>query len=210
VDDGRRTAALCTDLDAVSFAGRSPVAPAVRLRVSAASVLYFQLETDEISDVTKVVGRERELSLAEEFLNSASSRLSVLILEGEPGIGKTTVWWEVIRRAEATGFLVLSCRPALTEAKLSLAAVADLLEPVPQSILETRPDPQRRALDIALLRSDSAGATADRASAGEATGRQIASTDTRGAAGRCGARGAIRRDAAPRAGPSDQQRHGGG
>jgi hypothetical protein len=42
--------------------------------------------------VVSVVGRERELSLAEEFLDSAGERFSVLVVEGEAGIGKTTVW----------------------------------------------------------------------------------------------------------------------
>jgi predicted ATPase len=113
--------------------------------------------------VETVIGRERELSLAEEFVASASSRLSALLLEGEPGIGKTTVWREVIRYAEERGFLVLTSRAAQTEVKLSLAAVADLLEPMPRSIFDTLPDPQRRALDdIALLHADPTGAPADR------------------------------------------------
>src|SRR5438067_13088661 len=111
--------------------------------------------------VANVVGRERELSLAEEFLESASERFAVLVLEGEPGIGKTTLWRECIRRAEERPFLVLSCRPAETEAKLSLSAVADLLEPVPASAFSALPEPQRRALDVALLRAEPRTAVAD-------------------------------------------------
>jgi DNA-binding CsgD family transcriptional regulator len=112
--------------------------------------------------VAKVVGRERELSLAEKFLDSAGGHFAVLVLEGEPGIGKTTVWREVIQRAQERSFLVLTCRPAATETKLSLSAVADLLEPVPELAFDTLLEPQRRALEVALLRADPGNTVADR------------------------------------------------
>jgi len=111
--------------------------------------------------VANVVGRENELSLAEEFLDSAGERFAVLLFEGEAGIGKTTVWREIIRRAQERGHLVLSCRPAETEAKLSLSAVADLLEAVPEAAFSVLPTPQRRALDVALFRADPGNAVAE-------------------------------------------------
>jgi DNA-binding CsgD family transcriptional regulator len=104
--------------------------------------------------VVNVVGRERELSLAEGFLDSAGERFSVLVLEGEAGIGKTTVWREVVRRAGERSFLVLSCRPAETEAKLGLSALGDLLESLPQTSFDVLPGAQRRALDVALFGAD--------------------------------------------------------
>lgn len=125
------------------------------------SRLYVGGGIDKTAGLVNVVGRERELSLAEEFLDSAGERFAVLVLEGEPGIGKTTVWREVVRRAQERSFLVLSCRPAATEAKLGLAAVADLLEPVPETALDALVEPQRRALDVALLRADPGNAVAD-------------------------------------------------
>jgi DNA-binding CsgD family transcriptional regulator len=118
-------------------------------------------ECTRLQGVANVLGRERELSLAEEFLDSAGERFAVLLLEGEAGIGKTTVWREVVRRAEERSSLVLCCRPAQTEAKLSLSAVADLLEPVPEAAFGALPEPQRRALEVALLRADSGNAVAD-------------------------------------------------
>jgi len=124
-------------------------------------VLYVGAGIHKTADVANVVGRERELSLAEGFLDSAGERFAVLLLEGEAGIGKTTVWREVIRRAEERRSLVLSCRPLQTEAKLSLSAVADLLEPVPEAAFGVLPEPQRRALDVALLRADPGNAVAD-------------------------------------------------
>ena len=118
-------------------------------------------ESTRLQGVAKVVGRERELSLAGGFLDSAGERFAALLLEGEAGIGKTTVWREVIRRAQERAFLVLSCRPAETEAKLSLSAVADLLEPVSEAAFGVLAEPQRRALDVALLRADPGDAVAD-------------------------------------------------
>lgn len=109
-----------------------------------------------------VIGREQELSLAGDFLDSAGERFSVLLLEGEPGIGKTTVWREVVRRAEAQGFFVLRSRPAEAEKKLAFSALGDLLEPVGNETLTELPDAQRRALEIALLRADPGDRSVDR------------------------------------------------
>src|SRR6185312_16096529 len=55
----------------------------------------------------RVVERERESALVDGFLAGAALRSAVLVLEGEPGIGKTTVWLAAIRRAEDEGFRVL-------------------------------------------------------------------------------------------------------
>jgi predicted ATPase len=101
-----------------------------------------------------IYGRERELDVGDGFLRSIGDGIKLLRLEGEAGIGKTTVWRELARRAEQLGFRVLSCQPAETEAKLALSALADLLDPVPSKAFVPLPLPQRRALEIALLRSE--------------------------------------------------------
>lgn len=113
---------------------------------------------------TGVVGREGALAEVDAFLKEADDAFSALVLEGEPGIGKTTVWREALRRAEERGALVLSCRPSATEAKLSFAALADLLSPVEEATFAALPAPQRDALEVALLRtSPSGGAPSARA-----------------------------------------------
>lgn len=99
-----------------------------------------------------VVARDRELAFGERFLESASRKASVLVFEGEAGIGKTTIWWEVVRRGREQGFRVLSCRPAETETKFALSALVDLLEGVADDTLAVLTHPQRRALEVALLR----------------------------------------------------------
>jgi DNA-binding CsgD family transcriptional regulator len=98
-----------------------------------------------------VVGRHAELAEVDTLLAEAGERFAALAIEGEPGIGKTVLWREARRRAE-TGFTVLWCRPAEPEAKFSLAGVSDLLSPVPEREYKGLPEPQREALEVALLR----------------------------------------------------------
>src|SRR5262249_26346934 len=66
--------------------------------------------------------------------------------------GKTTIWRQGIALASARGFRVLSCRAAPAEARLSFTALTDLLAPVEPAAFRELPDPQRGALDAALLR----------------------------------------------------------
>jgi DNA-binding CsgD family transcriptional regulator len=108
-----------------------------------------------------VIGRDRELALGDSFLAATETSFATLIVEGEAGIGKTTVWREILRRAHARGLLVLSSRPAAAEARLTLATVADLLEHVPEQALKALPDPQRQAIDIAVFRQDIVGAAVE-------------------------------------------------
>jgi DNA-binding CsgD family transcriptional regulator len=105
-------------------------------------------------DTFGLLGREAELGSVDFFIEQAEEEWSALILEGEAGIGKTTLWREAIRRSTARGFAVLSCRPAEAEVKLSFAALSDLLDPVSDEVFERLPDPQCHALRAALLRAD--------------------------------------------------------
>ncbi len=109
----------------------------------------------------EVVGREAELAAAEHLLGAARARFAGLVFEGEAGSGKSTVWRASIQRAAGSGFAVLSCRPAETEAKLTFSAIADLLESVPDDVVSTLPVPQRRALEVALLERDPEGAAVE-------------------------------------------------
>ncbi len=100
-----------------------------------------------------MVGREAELSTIDAVLRSAHDQFSALTIEGEPGIGKSTLWGEALARAIDTGFKVLSCRATQAETQLALTGVADLLAPVDTATFATLPEPQRHALDVALLRA---------------------------------------------------------
>ena len=101
-----------------------------------------------------LIGREQELARSRDFLTVARERFAVHLLEGEAGIGKTAVFDEIVRRAKAEDVLVLQCRAVQAEAKLTLSAVADLMEGAPASAIESLPGPQRSALEVALLRAD--------------------------------------------------------
>jgi DNA-binding CsgD family transcriptional regulator len=100
-----------------------------------------------------MIGRDRELDAGGRFLESVADGSASLVLDGEAGIGKTTIWREVVGRARARGYRVLSCRPAATEVTLSFAGLADLLDNVDASVLSELPAPQRHALEVALLQA---------------------------------------------------------
>lgn len=100
------------------------------------------------------VGRETEIARLEAFVRDGGGGRA-LLLEGEPGIGKTTLWHEAVARAAGSGRRVLSARPARSEEALPYAALTDLLGPVAgHPALAALPAPQRTALDTALLRAE--------------------------------------------------------
>ncbi len=98
-----------------------------------------------------MIGRERELDAGARFLESLAHGSEGLVLEGEAGIGKTTLWRQLVREAGGHGYHVLSCRPAAAEAKLSFAGLADLLSELDAGVLSGLPTPQRHGLEVALL-----------------------------------------------------------
>jgi DNA-binding CsgD family transcriptional regulator len=75
------------------------------------------------------------------------------VVEGEPGIGKSTVWFEIRERAQGRGYAVLTSQPVQSETELPFAGLLDLLGDS-IDVLETLPAPQRRALEVALARDD--------------------------------------------------------
>jgi ATP/maltotriose-dependent transcriptional regulator MalT len=97
------------------------------------------------------------------FFASATSEPSALLIEGEPGIGKTTLWLEALDQAREQGFRVLSARAAEAESVLAYTALADLLDGVPASAWADLPEPQRYAVDQVLMRADNDTATYQRA-----------------------------------------------
>ena len=104
-----------------------------------------------------VFGRGREVGAVAAFLDALPAGPSGLLLEGETGIGKTTVWMAGVADAAARSYLVLSSRPAESEATLSFAAVGDLMDGVLERVLAELPPPQQDALQVALLLKDPGG-----------------------------------------------------
>jgi hypothetical protein len=82
----------------------------------------------------------------------------VLVVCGEPGIGKSTVWEAGVGLARSRGFAVWPARASEAEAQLSYAGLADLVEGAGPGVLAGLPVPQRRALEVAVRRAEPDGA----------------------------------------------------
>jgi DNA-binding CsgD family transcriptional regulator len=108
-----------------------------------------------------IVGREVELAAVDGVIAAARTSLAALTIEGDSGIGKTTLWREAVARAGREGHLALSCRAAQAEARLAYAALGDLLAPIQPAAFDRLPEPQRRALEIALRRAQPDGTVHD-------------------------------------------------
>lgn len=107
------------------------------------------------------VGRERELELVASLLGERRDGL-VVLLEGEAGIGKTTVWRAALEEARELGYRVLACAAGQAETTLSLTALRDLLDDAFDEVADALPAPQRRALEVTLLREEPRGPPAER------------------------------------------------
>ncbi len=88
--------------------------------------------------------------------------LQLLGYVGDAGMGKTTVLRGLVKAAQRSGTRVFDCRASQAETRLSFAGLADLLRSVGEQELLVLPTPQRRTLDLALLRieADPASVTA--------------------------------------------------
>src|SRR5881396_2015599 len=102
-----------------------------------------------------MVGRESEVETIAAFLRDGSA--SVLVLEGEAGIGKTTLWRAAVEKARGRGYRVLSASAARAETQLSFTAIRDLVDDAFDEISAELPPPQRRALAVTLLREEPSG-----------------------------------------------------
>ena len=111
----------------------------------------------------EIVGRAEELENLGEFLDGIESGPISLVLEGELGIGKTVLWKAGLAVAADRSYRVLVSRPTESEAQLAYAALGDLLEEVPEDALAELPEPQRQALEVALLRREPEGQPSQRA-----------------------------------------------
>lgn len=97
----------------------------------------------------------------DDFLESARRHPAGMLIEGDAGIGKTTMWNTVVQRAAEAGFVVLTARAGQAESGLAHAAVADLLSAVDPEIVDALPDMQRLAAGRVQLRDHAGGRPAD-------------------------------------------------
>ncbi len=86
-----------------------------------------------------------------QFLTRAQAEPAALLVEGEAGIGKTTLLWDAAGTAASQGFVVLSAGGAPTEVRYAYGAIADLLATVDPAVSADLPDEHRAALERVLL-----------------------------------------------------------
>jgi DNA-binding CsgD family transcriptional regulator len=100
------------------------------------------------------LSRPEEAAASSDVLTAASAGPAALLVEGEHGIGKTTLWLEAVDEAVERGFHVLSACPGEAESVYSYATLDDLLSGVDAAVVKGLPEPQRNALDGLLLRAE--------------------------------------------------------
>jgi DNA-binding CsgD family transcriptional regulator len=116
-----------------------------------------------------IVGRTTEIASIATFLDDVPRGPTAIVLEGEPGIGKTVLWARAVDDARRRAYRVMSCRPAGPDAQLSFVALGDLFSADVEPLFETLPEPQHEALDVALLRRHRGGDPPDPCAAAVAT-----------------------------------------
>jgi DNA-binding CsgD family transcriptional regulator len=104
-----------------------------------------------------MIGREHELRLVASFLDGAGPGTHALLLRGEAGIGKSTIWQSALTSAAGRGYRVVVTRPTPAEAGIPFAALNDLLGDLADAVRPELPPPQAAALDVALMRADVGG-----------------------------------------------------
>ena len=100
----------------------------------------------------RVVGRDEELDLVRTFV-AAIHAPKTLVIEGEPGIGKTTLWREGVSAARARGVNILVSRPSAVETRLSFSGISDMLAEVIDMLaiqvkIRTPRRPEQEQLDL--------------------------------------------------------------
>ncbi|HET6735465.1 ATP-binding protein [Mycobacterium sp.] len=103
-----------------------------------------------------MVSREVESRAVADFLAAVPSGPAALVVEGEAGIGKTTVWLAALEQARELGFQVLSTRATSAESVLAYTSLAALLDELDDAAFASLPPPQRLAIDRVLLRASAA------------------------------------------------------
>src|SRR2546425_3952732 len=109
----------------------------------------------------EIVSREEELASLHAFIDGLQGGPAALVLEGDAGIGKSTLWLAGVEYARTQGLRILLSRPAEAERNLAHVGLGDLLEDVLDDVLPALTAPRRRALKVALLRDETSGDPVD-------------------------------------------------
>src|SRR5690348_18037067 len=102
---------------------------------------------------TSLVGREEELSRLRDLVASPYTESRVLLLLGDPGMGKTVLLAEAAREARLAGMRVLAAAGRESEQDLAFAGLHQLLRPVQDRVADL-PARQAEALRGAFAISE--------------------------------------------------------
>ena len=116
---------------------------------------------DSIAGIADLIGRSGEIETVEAIVARARSALASLVIDGDAGIGKTSIWSFALERARRDGARILRSAPAESEQSLTLGGVTDLFSDVGDEELAILPAVQRHALEIAVLRAAPTGQLPD-------------------------------------------------
>ena len=100
------------------------------------------------------VGRTEEIEVLEHFLDELPRGSRSLLIQGEVGIGKTTLLECLKASAVDRSWQVLSTSPVEAELPWEFAALTDLLGTLPRSSVGHLPPVQQQALDVVVFRSE--------------------------------------------------------
>lgn len=98
-------------------------------------------------------GRERELRVIEELLDSVSAGGRALLIRGEAGVGKTAILEAAKSRAASREMSLLAATGVPSETNLPFAGLYELLRPIVERT-ERLPSPQQNALRAAFGLAD--------------------------------------------------------
>ena len=96
-----------------------------------------------------LIGRDTEMAALERWI--ADPWAGLALIEGEAGIGKTSLWRHGCALAAEAGFFVSTSTPAEAERQLVFAGLADLLSPILPKALGVLAPARRAAIEAALL-----------------------------------------------------------
>jgi DNA-binding CsgD family transcriptional regulator len=106
---------------------------------------------------SELIGRNVEVGRLQAFFDtSGADGPRAVVIAGEAGIGKSTLWLRAIDLGRERGFRVLSSRPSEAEQDLAFAGLGDLFEDCLEDVLPSLAPPRRNALEVALLLVDDA------------------------------------------------------
>jgi DNA-binding CsgD family transcriptional regulator len=124
-----------------------------------------------------IAGRTAEIGIVDGFLADREAEPRSLLLEGAPGIGKTTLLRAVLDGAGEAEYAVARCQPTRSEMDLSYVGLVGLLGDLGAEVVDALPAPQTRVLRTVTRVEEEAGPV-DRLSLSLAT---VAAVRTAGA-----------------------------